>query len=122
MSVEKRDGVWVNTEVPDQTFASRDEARQASKVVRQAEETYAENLAVTEDTEAESFAGGFDREEKELSDGSVVRETAKEIRARENFVTMALYANTETARAYWRKRCEEEGYEVPEDGVSTVTV
>jgi len=127
-SVEKReDGWYADGSGP---YASRDAAREA---VRNPEATYADNVAATEaldgagDTEAdalveqvtqefpdaESFAGGFDHEEEELSDGSVTRETAKQVRARENYVTMALYANTPTARAYWRARCVDLGYEVP---------
>jgi hypothetical protein len=133
MAVEKRDGVWINTEVPGQEFTSRDLARQAKKINDQesAMATYEENLSATEaldgaeDTEAvelteaageefpgaESFTGGFERELSELA--TVERETVKQVRARENVVYMALYANTEPARAYWRKLAEIRGYEVP---------
>jgi len=132
-NIEKReDGWYAEGSGP---FTSRDAARDAVKRVNQdeAEATYAENLAATEaldaaeDTEAdalvsqvveefpeaESFTGGFEQEEQELADGSVARESAKEIRARENYVVMALYGNTEQARAYWTNRCQELGYEVP---------
>lgn len=139
MAVEKREGVWVNTELPGQEFASRDLARQAKKYNDQedAMDTYAENLAATEaldgaeDTEATDLADAAAREfdhvteplggsgpawtgprEEELAT-VVERESAKDVRKRENYVTMALYANTETARAYWRALSLANGYELP---------
>jgi len=137
--IEKReDGWYAEGSGP---FTSRDAARQAIKAADQAEaeDTYAENLAATEvldgsgDTEAtelvqqvteefpeaQSFAGGFDQEEEELSDGSVVRETAKQVRERENVIFMALYANTAPARAYWRHLAESRGYELPAETQDT---
>jgi hypothetical protein len=146
MAVEKRDGVWINTEFPGVSFNSRDNARkgpsedfQKMHAQEVAMSTYDENVAATEALdgaedveadalvseaaqefpEAESFAGGFDREEQELTD--VVRETAKEVRARENVVYMALYANSAPARAYWRKLAEENGYELPAEDVTDAT-
>jgi hypothetical protein len=134
-SVEKReDGWYAEGSGP---FTSRDAARDAIRKINQedAMATYDENVRATEALdgsaddeatalveqvavefpEAESFAGGFDQEVQELTDGTVTRETAKEVRKRENLVYMALYANTAPARAYWRKLAESEGYEVPED-------
>jgi hypothetical protein len=134
-SVEKReDGWYAEGSGP---FTSRDAARDAIRKINQegAMATYDENVRATEALdgsvddeatalveqvavefpEAESFTGGFDQEVQELTDGTVTRETAKEVRKRENLVYMALYANTAPARAYWRKLAESEGYEVPED-------
>jgi hypothetical protein len=140
-SVEKReDGWYAEGSGP---FTSRDAARDAIRKINQedAMATYDENVAASEALdgavddeatalvehvaqefpEAESFTGGFDVEVQELADGSVTRETAKEVRKRENLVYMALYANTAPARAYWRKLAESEGYEVPAD-VTDATV
>jgi hypothetical protein len=140
-SVEKReDGWYAEGSGP---FTSRDAARDAIRKVNQEEAmaTYDENVRASEaldgsvDTEAdalvaevtrefseaESFAGGFEREATELAEGAVSRETAKEVRKRENLVFMALYADTPPARAYWRKLAESEGYEVPAD-VTDATV
>jgi hypothetical protein len=124
MAVEKReDGWYAEGSGP---YVSRQAAREAQA---DPEATYADNvtasevLDATEDAEADATVAevneefpnveGFDRELAELSDGSVTRESAKDVRKRENIVYMALYANTAPARAYWRKLAETEGYEVP---------
>lgn len=123
--IEKReDGWYAEGSGP---FTSRDAARQAIKKADQAEaeDTYAENLAATEvldgsgDTEATELVQQVAEEEEELSDGSVVRETAKQVRERENVVFMALYANTAPARAYWRHLAESRGYELPAETQDT---
>jgi hypothetical protein len=128
VAVEKReDGWYAEGSGP---FTSRDAAREAIRKINQedAMATYDENVAATEaldgaeDTEAEALVAdvaeefpdveGFDTEEQELAT-VVTREDAKAVRARENVVFMALYANTDPARAYWRKLAESNGYEVP---------
>lgn len=99
MNVEKReDGWYVGDQGP---FPSRDIARENVKVIKQdeAEATYTENLAATEALDA--------------TEDTVTRETAQEVRARENFVVMALYGNTPEARAHWTRYAEARGYEVP---------
>jgi hypothetical protein len=127
MAIEKRENGWfVDGSGP---YESRQAARDASA---DPEATYAENVAVSEaldgaeDVEAEALVSevtrefpeaefpetAFEREVQELTE-SVTRESAKDVRKRENIVYMALYANTAPARAYWRKLAESEGYEVP---------